>query len=136
MPSSKIQRKVNLDGLELTLTLPKEKFRQGESIEMKLVLINTSSSSCLLSFSSGQKFDFKVTDTLGKEMWRWSGGKFFTMVLEKITLKKKQSQVYSASWNQKDNQDRQVPVGSYLITGDSKAQGLDKEVQIEIEIVE
>lgn len=135
VPSSKLQQKVSLDGLDLTLTLPKGKFQQGKNIEMKSALTNTSSSVRTLVFSSGQKFDFKVTDSSGREVWRWSQGKFFTMALEKLVLKEGQSQVYSASWDQKDSQGRQVPVGVYLISGYLKAQGLDKKVQVEVEIV-
>ncbi len=72
--------------LELKLTTPKDAFVPGEAIPARLVLTNTSSGPVTLRFTSGQRYDFSVHDASGRQLWRWSDGRAFTMVLGSETL--------------------------------------------------
>ncbi len=53
----------------------------GDSLEMKLSIINHSKYPVIFSHSSGLKYDFVLLDADKKELYRWSEGKVFTMML-------------------------------------------------------
>lgn len=53
---------------------------------MKVSITNVSDKSIVFNHSSGQKYDFTLLDSSGKELYRWSDGKFFTMMLTSTTI--------------------------------------------------
>ncbi len=55
-------------------------------ITMKISIANVSDKSLVFSHSSGQKYDFTLLDSNGKELYRWSDGRFFTMMLTSTTI--------------------------------------------------
>lgn len=65
------------------------------SIEMKLSVINNSKAPINLTHSSGQKFDFVLLDADRKELYRWSEGKAFTMMLTSSTIEAGKALDYS-----------------------------------------
>ncbi|ACL70472.1 BsuPI-related putative proteinase inhibitor [Halothermothrix orenii] len=75
------------------LDLEKKEYHTGEMLKAKLVILNLSVRPLNLTFNSGKKYDL-VLYKAGKEVKRWSRGKFFTMALEKISLKPGENKVY------------------------------------------
>jgi len=51
-----------------------------------------------LSFASGQAYDFVVVDSLGKEVWRWSGGRMFTSGVQNKQLGVGDAMQVTESW--------------------------------------
>lgn len=66
------------------------------SLEMKLSIINNSKNSVIFNHSSGQKYDFVLLDKDRVELYRWSEGKAFTMMLTSSTIEAGKSIEYSA----------------------------------------
>lgn len=57
-----------------------------KSLEMKLSIINNSEKTVTFSHSSGQKYDFVLLDSEKNELYRWSDGRFFTLMLTSSTI--------------------------------------------------
>ncbi|MDO8586893.1 MAG: BsuPI-related putative proteinase inhibitor [Armatimonadota bacterium] len=107
-------------GMELRTNLTE--YPIGKPVRMELVVMNNTDRVMLFTFSSGQQFDFWVTRD-GTEVWRWSRGKFFTQALTHLNLAPGQSKTFSTTWNQQDNDGRQVPIGSYVVSAQLTTSG-------------
>ncbi len=65
----------------------KPSFEMNSSgLTMKVSITNVSDKPIVFNHSSGQKFDFTLLDSNGKELYRWSDGRFFTMMLTSTTI--------------------------------------------------
>jgi hypothetical protein len=69
---------------------------KADSLEMKISIFNNSKNSVTLNHSSGQKYDFVLLDADKKELYRWSEGRVFTMMLESFSIGAGKSIEYSA----------------------------------------
>jgi hypothetical protein len=47
-------------------------------VRLALDVKNVGGKHAELTFQSGQAYDFVVVDSVGREVWRWSGGRMFT----------------------------------------------------------
>ena len=74
-------------GLKIVLTTDKALYGSGESIALTLKIINPTPRQVRLSFTTSQRFDLFIQDQEGREVWRWSGGRFFAQVLGEEVLK-------------------------------------------------
>jgi hypothetical protein len=72
-----------------------------------------------LRYRTTQRYDIVVTDTEGKEVWRWSKDKAFGEALGEISLVANQSITFNESWDQRDNDGQQVPAANYIVTATS-----------------
>lgn len=91
----------------------KAEYAQDQPVQFSIALQNESDTRRTLQFSSGQRFDISVMDAQGKEVWRWSREKFFTMALATIHLAPGERLSYEVDWDQKGNDGEPVPPGSY-----------------------
>jgi len=99
-----------------TLTTNKKVYNVGEDVEMTVVLQNRSNELIDLLFKSGQTYDFIVKKMPeGKEVWRWSEGRFFTEAIWTMFLEPGERKTYVIKWDQKDNNSQQVEPGTYKI---------------------
>ena len=92
--------------LELSLSLPKRKYKLDEELSIQLTLTNKGKTQKTLSFSDAQRFDFWVDDPdfFGDRplrVWRWSLGMVFGQVTGQKVLKPGQKLDFKASWDQK-----------------------------------
>lgn len=101
-------------GMELRTDLAE--YPAGKPVRIELVVVNSTNRDMEFTFSSGQQFDFWVTRN-SAQVWTWSRGKFFTQALTHLKLAPGQSKTFSASWNQQGNDGKQVPAGSYVVSG-------------------
>ena len=62
-------------------------YTPGEPIMLTLRVINDTSKPVSLSFPTAQRFDLLMQNHQGREVWRWSAGRFFAQVLGKEVLK-------------------------------------------------
>ncbi len=73
--------------LKVVLIADKVIYTPGEPIMLTLRVINDASKPISLSFPTAQRFDLLVQNTQGREVWRWSGGRFFAQMLGTEVLK-------------------------------------------------
>jgi len=98
----------------------KERYGLRETIKIVYAVENRSKQPVTLSFTSSKMFDVWATRD-GKEVWRWSDGKAYTMALTWLTLAPGERRTFDAEWNQKDKRGEQVPPGVYEIWGELTA---------------
>ncbi len=88
------------------------------SIEMKLSIVNNSKNSVTFNHSSGQKFDFVLLGADKSELYRWSDGKAFTMMMTSSKIEAGKSIEYTGSLDgdqYKANKDKIAYLKAYLI---------------------
>lgn len=75
----------------------KNKYSVGEEVELSVAVNNTGSSPVELIFTSAQRCDFIVLKD-DNEVWHWSSGKMFAMIIEQLILKPNEAQTYTKIW--------------------------------------
>ena len=68
------------------------------SLKFALRVKNNTTKMVEIQFPDGQTHDFVVSDSTGKEIWRWSEGRMFTQAMKSKTLKGKDDTVFEESW--------------------------------------
>ncbi|NLI12879.1 BsuPI-related putative proteinase inhibitor [Pelotomaculum propionicicum] len=117
-----------IGGLLYTIFTNKRTYTLGENVSITLVKTNQSSRSITLRYNTAQRFDFIARRVATQEeIWRWSRGRFFAQRVAEITLRPGQSQVFRATWDQRNNQGRQIAPGNIIIQGFNMARGLQNE---------
>jgi len=66
-----------------------------------------------ITFSSGQQFELTITDESGKEVYRYSDGKFFTMALIIKTINPGESLKWQDEWDMTDKDGNRLTSGNY-----------------------
>jgi len=69
-----------------------------------------------LTFSSGQQFELVITDEAGKEVYRYSDGKFFTLALINKTLNPGEILSWKDEWDMTDKDGIKLTSGNYKAT--------------------
>ncbi|MEX0760988.1 MAG: BsuPI-related putative proteinase inhibitor [Dehalococcoidia bacterium] len=88
----------------------------GELPTLSLAIENTGNSELSL-WTAHAPHDFVVTTDGGTEVWRWSHERSFPDILENLTLKPGEKEVYWGEWDLTDNLGDPVPPGDYLVHG-------------------
>lgn len=89
----------------------KSNYSVGEEVKMSITMENKGRGTIELIFTSAQRYDFLVLKD-GKEIWRWSDGKVFGMVLGHLLLKSGEKQTYTEAWKPED-----AAPGEYEVIG-------------------
>ena len=97
--------------LMLTLETDKTTYRAGEPFSLQLKINNRSSRDTTLEFSSGQRYDFQITDRTGETAWTWSADKSFMQVLGSERLAADGAIEYTEQFAGR------LPPGTYTVTG-------------------
>ena len=66
-----------------------------------------------LTFSSGQQFELVITDESGNEVYRYSDGKFFTMMLVNRTINPGESLKWQDEWDMTNKDGVKLTSGKY-----------------------
>ena len=69
----------------------------AESVRFLLQVTNATQSPLALQFSSGQSYDFAVSDG-GTSVWTWSADKMFTQALRSVTLAPGETRSFEERW--------------------------------------
>jgi outer membrane protein assembly factor BamE (lipoprotein component of BamABCDE complex) len=72
--------------------------QKNDGIDFLVALENQSNHTVTLKFNSSKIFDITVTDTTGKENYRYSKGKKYKQQTEKIQIKAGASHLWKAKW--------------------------------------
>ena len=78
------------------------------SVHFALHVLNATKKRVELTFPSGQRYDFVVADSIGRELWRWGAGRMFTQVLRNTPLGGGESLDIEETWR-----DAVLPPGRY-----------------------
>jgi hypothetical protein len=71
----------------------------ASEVSLTLTVKNPNAQPIDVTFPSGQKYDFVVTDSLtGKDVWRWSAGRAFTQSLETRTVPPNGALTFTEKW--------------------------------------
>jgi len=97
----------------ISLTASRLIYKRGEKVKFVFTARNTTSSTQALTFPSGQSYDLTITGN-GKDIWRWSVGKMFTMAIVHREIPPGESLTYDITWDGKDKNGKPVPDGLYL----------------------
>ncbi len=104
----------DLTNLQFSLTTDKPAYAVGEPVNIVFTLTNPTEREIRIQFTSSQRFDFVVRRDK-TEVWRWSNGRMFSMMLTTMVLKPQSSKSHTAVWAQKDNSGRPVSPGRYEV---------------------
>jgi hypothetical protein len=72
-----------------------------KDVRLALDVKNVGGKHAELTFPSGQAYDFVVVDSIGKEVWRWSGGRMFTSGVQNKQLGVGDVMQVSENWEAK-----------------------------------
>lgn len=86
---------------------------KDEEVILNFELINHHSSPKDLMFSSGQQFEIYIVDEEGKEVYRYSEGKFFTMALIYKSINSGESLTWQDKWDMTNKEGEKVQSGKY-----------------------
>lgn len=97
--------------LEVTVRSDQPSYDAGARPTLTLTLRNRGDEAVTLEFTSGQRYDFRVEDASGRDVWTWSAARSFMQVLGSATLEAGEE----ASWTERvePNLDR----GEYTAVG-------------------
>lgn len=105
-------------------------YRVGGPIRITFVVFNHTPTPVRFDFASGQRYDVVIENQAGKEIWRWSAGRMFTMALGQETLgPERRRLVYEAEITER------LAPGRYRIKGvlADNARHLSASVEIEVQ---
>ncbi|HHV62403.1 MAG TPA: LysM peptidoglycan-binding domain-containing protein [Firmicutes bacterium] len=103
-------------GILYILYTNKALYEVGEPVRIVLAKVNVTNQPITLEYRTGQRYDFLITRN-DQEIWRWSHGKAFVMVMQTLTLNPGENQTFREVWTQVDNEGRPVRPGTYRLTG-------------------
>jgi hypothetical protein len=102
--------------VEATIMPSRTDYSYGQTVHLIFTVANHTKSAINYEFATSQKFDMIISDNAGKPIWKWSRNRVFGQLYHQMTLNSGESTVYSAYWQQRDNNDTPVPPGTYSVT--------------------
>ena len=84
------------------------------SLQAHFTVRNATSSLVSFTFSSSQQYDFLIQDDTGRELWKWSDGRFFAMLIVEKELAL-EPWVYQERIPAVDREGRSFPDGHYTL---------------------
>ena len=70
----------------------------GADVRFELQVVNASEHRLEIDFPNGQTREFVVTDSAGREVWRWSRGRLFTQTVQNRLLSAGDTVTYEEKW--------------------------------------
>lgn len=117
-------------GFGAFLSTDKAVYRPGQPIRITFEVFNHTPTPVRFDFASGQRYDVVIENQAGKEIWRWSAGRLFAMVVGQETLgPERRRLVYEAELTER------LAPGRYRIKGvlADNARHLSASVEIEVQ---
>jgi len=111
------------ESLQISLTTHSAA-RLGDVVPITYTLTNIGAEAVYLIYGDPAA-DAQVTQG-PTEIWRWSFGQAFPAILFGQLLAPGESNTYSWNWEQKDNEGRQIPLGSYTINAWFDAESVNR----------
>lgn len=97
---------------------PSTSFSPGVAIQFQITVRNRSSSAQTLWFNTSEEFNFAVVDAgTTNVLWTSDNGGVFTPGFVSLTIPSNQTQTFTVSWNQTDDNGRTIASGNYEVFG-------------------
>lgn len=74
-----------------TLTLDRNSYTSGATMNARITLLNTTEDALNLTFPTGQDYDLVIWDGEGKQVYRWSDGRAFPLIFRQMQFRGEQS---------------------------------------------
>lgn len=115
-PDVNLKSEKNHGDISSILEIDRSAYRSGPDhwVKVTLTIRNDSGRPIPVTFGSGQQYDFSVEDEAGKQYWKWSDGKFFTMALVERELGQ-ESWVYKEKIATVDEREKALAPGVYVL---------------------
>ena len=87
--------------LALTVKTDHPTYPADSAVKFTLTAKNATHQDIVLSFSSGQRYDFELfrgDSAKGEKIWQWSKGKMFTMMLSSATIQPGKSLAFTETY--------------------------------------
>lgn len=120
LPVQSSEAAVNQDPYEFEV-IP---YAGPESLEMEMVLRNTSSYPVNFEFPTSQKYEIQVKDANGNEVYTYSKGKAFLQALQTLTLNPDESMIWMEKWNY-FHEGQRISEGEYQVIATLKARKIN-----------
>ena len=89
---------------------------KGREAQFALTIKNTGNKHAELDFANGQRYDFVVIDSTGREVWQWSSGRMFTQIVQNKQLGSGETMRVSETWKKPP-----VAPGKYTVVATLKS---------------
>lgn len=124
-----------VDGLRYILITDRRQYQRGEQVLITFIKCNVSSGTIVLNYPTAQRFDV-VALRDGREVWRWSDGRFFAQVTGTERLRPGDCRTYTATWDLRNKQGNFVAPDTFTIRAENVAAELrNRFVQARIKVV-
>lgn len=100
----------------LSLEAPDE-VEAGQTVKLKLIWRNLTDKAVELTLGGRPPYDFVVTTSEGKEVWRWLAGQTVQDILEIKTVDPGQKLEFTLEWQPVDQSGAALAPGRYLLHG-------------------
>jgi LysM repeat protein len=111
----------------LTLSTDRARYSPGMPVTMKLTKTNICRRSEVLTYMTGQRYEFEIRQD-NRLIWRWSEGRPFTQRVQRLRVRPGETEIFTESWPQVDSAGRQVEPGRYRVVAWNTARELRDEV--------
>ena len=88
----------------------------GGNVRLVFHVTNRADRVVEITFSSGQRYDFAVLDSAGREVWRWSADRMFTQAVETRQLAPNETLTFDEPWSAGGRTGRFTAVGQLRST--------------------
>jgi hypothetical protein len=92
-------------------------FEQGKPLQLGMTVAVRDPMT--LYYRTSQRYDLAVINSQGQEVWRWSRERTFAQVTEEVPLGANGMLSFTETWDQRDNEGQQLPLGNYRIVAES-----------------
>jgi hypothetical protein len=92
-------------------------FDEGEPIQLAITVAVREPMT--LYYRTSQRYDLAVINSQGQELWRWSRDRTFAQVTAEVPLAANEMLSFTETWDQRDDDGQQIPLGDYQIVAES-----------------
>jgi len=114
----------NVGAVTVTFRTEPARAQVGQTVTLRLRVVNNAGQATDLTFPSGQRYDYWVTGE-GGEVWRWSEEMFFTQAITTETVEAQAGLSFPESWTPNSS-------GTYTAHAVLTADGYDRELTGEV----
>ena len=105
--------------VNLGVTADKSTYAAGEALKLTVTVENRGTQPVTLTFRTAQRFDVRVQDAAGREVWRWSADRMFAQA----TGEERLAPGTRRSWNVVVREP--LPAGSYKVVASLESVNLE-----------
>ncbi|MBD1380577.1 BsuPI-related putative proteinase inhibitor [Metabacillus arenae] len=88
----------------------------SEYVDFDMKILNNTEEQINMEFRSGQKYEIRVLNESGKEVYRYSKGRMFTQAIQNQQLAPGEKQTYKEAWDYKNQENgSRVQAGTYTV---------------------